>query len=323
MRRREFLIAGLSAAACPRGSHAQQPPVIGWLHGGSQEAYADTAALFRQALSEAGYVEGKNITIEYRWANAQYDLLPALAADLVHRNVTLLVAITPVAALAAKHATTSIPIVFSVGSDPIRDKIVDSLSHPSKNITGATIFSNLLSTKRFELLHRLVPDAKRFSLLLNPKNANAEFEINEAQEAASNLGLQLIFLKATNEGEIDKAFSNLTQEDAEAVIVAADTLFTDQRRQIAELALRNSIPTSFIFRIQAEAGGLMSYGANVADQYRVMGNYVGRILNGEKPADLPVQQPTKFELVLNLKTAKAIGIEVPNSIQLLADEVIE
>ena len=323
MRRREFVIGGLTAAAYPHGSHAQQPPVIGFLHGGSQEAYADTVTLFRQALSETGYIEGKNITIDYRWANAQYDLLPGLAADLVHRNVALLVAITPVAALAAKRATTSIPIVFGIGSDPIRDKIVDSLSRPNGNITGETIFSNLLSAKRFELLHRLVPDAKLFSALLNPKNANAEFERNEAQKAASNLGLQLIFLNATSEDEIDKAFSNLTQEHAEALIVAADTLFTDQRKQIAELALRNLIPTSFIFRAQAAAGGLMSYGASLDEAYRVLGNYVGRILKGERPANLPIQQPTKFEFVLNLKTARALRIEVPSSVQLLADEVIE
>jgi putative tryptophan/tyrosine transport system substrate-binding protein len=220
MRRRDFITKlGGAVAVWPLSARAQQSamPVVGFLHGGSQEGYASTLTMFRQRLSETGYIEGKNVRIDYRWANAQYDLLPPLAADLVRRNVAVLVAVTPVAALAAKHATTSIPIVFGIGSDPIRDKLVDSLNRPNGNITGATVFSNFVSAKRFELLHQLVPNAKMFAVLLNPRNANAEFERSQVQKAADSLGLQLTFLNATTKDEIDRVFSNLSHNHADAL----------------------------------------------------------------------------------------------------------
>ena len=247
----------------------------------------------------------KNVIIEYRWANAQYDQLPALAADLVRHQVIVIAADTPVAAIAAKQATTSIPIVFGLGSDPVRDGLVASLSRPGGNITGATFFSNLLSAKRLDLFHRLVPNAAVIAVLLNPKNANVELERTQTEEAARALGLQLVLLQATNEREIDEAVASLIQQSAAALLVSGDVLFYGRRAQIAELALRDKIPTSCPFRDQAAAGCLMSYGANPSETQRQAGSYVGRILKGEKPADLPVQQPTKFELVINLKTRSA------------------
>jgi putative tryptophan/tyrosine transport system substrate-binding protein len=324
MKRREFITLLGGAVAWPFAVHAQQVmPVIGFLHGGEKESFGHLVAAFRQGLSESGYNEGKDVAIESRWANSQYDLLPGFAADLVRREVAVLVAGTPIAALAAKQATRTIPVVFILGSDPVKDGLVSSLSRPGGNITGATFFSNLLSAKRIELLHQLVPNAKVLAVLLNPRNANADWETNEAQKAASTLGLQLVFLEATTESDIDKSFANLKQQHADALLITSDALFTSRREQIAELAARYSIPTSYASREQATVGALMSYGANVGNTYRVGGNYVGRILNGEKPADLPVQQPTKFDLVINMRTAKALGLTVPNSVQLLADEVIE
>ncbi len=274
-------------------------------------------------MKETGFTEGQNLAVQYRWANGQYDRLPELAADLVRRQVAVLAVSTPVAALAAKQATTSIPIVFALGSDPVKDKLVTSLNRPGGNITGATFFSNLLASKRFELLKELVPNAKVIAMLLNPKNTNAEFEITEAQKAASALGLQIILLKATTEGDIENTFANLPQQHVDALLIAGDALFLNQRKQIAELAGRNGVPTSFPNRDQAVAGGLMSYGASITDTWRQVGNYVGRILKGENPADLPVQQPTKFELVVNLTTAKALGLKIPQTLLVTADEVIE
>jgi ABC-type uncharacterized transport system substrate-binding protein len=326
MRRREFItLVGSAVAAWPFTARAQQSvmPVIGFLAGGLERTGLPIITAYKQGLADMGYVEGKNLKIEYRWANAQYDQLPALAADLVRRQVTVIAADTPVAAIAAKQATTSIPIVFGLGSDPVRNGLVASLSRPGGNITGATFFSNLLSAKRLDLFHRLVPNAAVIAVLLNPKNANVELERSQTEEAARTLGLQLVWLRATNEHEIDEAEENLIQQRAAALIVSGDVLFYGQRAQIAEFALRYKIPTSCPFRDQAVAGCLMSYGANPSETQRQAGNYVGRILKGEKPADLPVQQPTKFELTINLKTATALAIEVPDSVELLADEVIE
>jgi putative ABC transport system substrate-binding protein len=325
MRRREFFILAGGAAVWPLTARAQQPamPVIGFLEGGSQEAYGHIVPAFKQGLSEAGYIEGKNVTIEYRWGNAQYGQLPALVADLVRHQPAVIAAGTAVAAIAAKQAITSIPIVFVVGSDPVRDGLVASLNRPGGNITGVTVFANLLSAKRFELLHQLVPNAKVYAVLVNPRNANAASETNEAQKAADILGLQLVFLKASTEDDIDKAFASLTQQPADALLVSGDVLFTAQRDQIAELALHHLLPTSVVYREQAAAGALMSYSASLDDTFRVAGNYVGRILKGEKPADLPVQQASKFEFVINLKTAKALGLTVPQALLATADEVIE
>jgi putative ABC transport system substrate-binding protein len=324
--RRQF-IAGLSGAmlAWPPAARAQQPgmPVVGYLHGASLEGQIPHTAAFRQGLGETGYVEGRNVAVEYHWANGQYDQLPALAADLVHRQVAVITTGTPVATLAAKKTTTSIPIVFILGSDPVRDGLVSSLNRPGGNITGATFFTNLLDAKRLELLRQLVPTANVIAVLLNPKNASVELEKSDLQEAARSLGLQLVFRQASNEREIDESFTNPDQQRADALLVSGDVFFNDRREQIAVLAARHALPTSCANREEAVAGGLMSYGANLNDTYRQAGHYVGRILKGEKPADLPVQQPTKFEFVINMKTAKTLGLTVPNSMQLIADEVIE
>jgi putative tryptophan/tyrosine transport system substrate-binding protein len=322
MRRRDFImLLGGAAAAWPLAAHAQQPalPIVGFLSGGSSDSRLMAAIV--QGLAESGYFEGKNVTIEYRWANGQYDRLPAMAADLVRRQVAVIATTTPVAALAAKQATTSIPIVFALGSDPVKDGLVASLNRPGGNVTGATFFGNLLAAKRTELLHQLVADAKVFAVLLNPKNANVELEESDTQQALRALGLQLISVQASTDDEIDKSISDL--QGATALLVSGDVRFYDRSKQIAELAVRHSIATCFPYREQAVAGGLMIYGADITDTFRQAGNYVGRILKGEKPADLPVQQSTKFELVINLKTAKALGLTIPPTVLARADEVIE
>src|SRR5262245_36818131 len=328
MRRRDFITAlgGMAAASWPLPVRAQQPgagPVVGFVHGGSQQGLEDEIVAFRQGLRETGYVPGKNVTVEYRWAEGHYDRLPELAASLVRRQVAVIATVTPVAALATKEATKSIPIVFALGSDPVKDGLVASLNRPGGNITGATFFNNLLVAKRMELLHQLVPNAKIVGVLLNPRNANVELETNDSQTEARALGLELVLLRATDEPGIDKAFASLVEQRAAVLLVSGDVLFTTRREQIADLALRYAVPTSVTGRGQVLAGGLMSYGANRTDTFRQTGNYVGRILKGEKPSDLPVQQPTKFEFVINMKTAKALGLTVPNSMQMLADEVIE
>ena len=323
MRRRAFItLLGGAAAAWPLAARAQQQPampVIGLLSGTDRDA-RQLAAIWR-GLNEAGYVEGRNVAIEYRWAEGQYDRLPALVADLVRRQVTAIATVTPVAALAAKQATTSIPIVFALGSDPVKDGLVASLNRPGGNVTGATFFGNLLAAKRTELLHQLVADTKVFAVLLNPKNANVELEKNDTQQAVRALGLHLVLVQASTDDEIDKSFADL--QGATALLVSGDARFYDRRRQIAELAVRHAIATCLPYREQAVAGGLMSYGADITDTFRQAGNYVGRILQGEKPADLPVQQPTKFEFVINLQTARLLGLEIPPTLLACADEVIE
>jgi len=324
MRRREFFtLLGGAAAAWPLTARAQQTtmPVIGVLHGASEEAIP--LAAFLQGLSQTGYVGGGNVAIEYRWATGQYDRLPAMAAELVARQVSVIAVFTSVAAVAAKKATASIPIVFNIGSDPIKDGLVGSLNHPGGNITGATFFANLLVAKRTQLLHEVVPNAKVFGMLANSGNPNAELEISEAQKAAAALGVRLVIAEVGSETQIDNAIANLAQQHADALLVVADASFQVHHEQIAKSAIKHALPTCFTLRTDATAGALMSYGASNSDSVRQVGNYVGRILRGEKPGDLPVQQPTRFEFVINMKTAKALGLTVPTSMQLLADEVIE
>ena len=323
MRRRDFIALLGGAAAWPLTAQAQQTaiPVVGVLHGASEEAMP--LAAFLQGLSQTGYVGGKNVEIEYRWANGQYDRLPAMAAELVARQVSVIATFTTVAAVAAKKATASIPIVFNIGSDPIKDGLVGSLNHPGGNITGATFFGNLLVLKRAQLLHELVPNAKLFGMLVNSGNPNAEFEINEAQNAAAALGVRLVLAEVGTEKQIDNAIANLAQQHADALLVASDASLQVHDEHIAKLAIEHALPTCFSLRTDATAGALMTYGASNTESVRQVGNYVGRILRGEKPGDLPVQQPSKFEFVINMTTAKALGLSVPTSMQLLADEVIE
>jgi putative tryptophan/tyrosine transport system substrate-binding protein len=326
MRRREF-IGGLgSAAAWPLAARAQQPalPVIGFVDSGSAEASAGYVAAFRKGLGETGYVEGQNVTVEYHWLEGQYDRLPALMADLVRRRVAVIA--TPAsfpASIAAKAATATIPIVFGVADDPVKLGLVASLARPGGNATGINSFSTEVVAKRLALLHELVPKAVRFAVLLNPGNANAEPNLRDVQEAAQIIGLQIHVLNASTSGEIDAAFATLARERPDALFVAPDSFFTSRRVQIATLAARDRIAAAYANRDLVEVGGLMSYGTNPADRFRETGVYTGKILNGAKPADLPVLQPTKFEFVINLGTARALGLTIPETLLATADEVIQ
>jgi putative ABC transport system substrate-binding protein len=328
MRRREFItLVGGSAAAWPFAARAQQQPampVIGFLHAGSPEPNVKLVAAFRKGLGETGYVEGQNLAIEFHWAAGQDARLPEMAADLVHRQVAVIVtpASTP-AALAAKAATTTIPIVFSTGGDPVALGLVASLNRPGGNATGITFMTVELTAKRFGLLRELVPGATRFFALANPNYALAESINKDLQAARATLGLEVEILHAGTDREIDAAFATLVQKRADALLIAADPFFTNRRAQIVTLATRHALPTVYAIREFAESGGLLSYGPSFTDNYQQAGIYTGRILKGERPADLPVMQPTKFELVINLTTARALGITVPNTLLALADEVIE
>jgi len=327
MRRRDFMAGLGSAAAWPLAARAQQPalPAVGLIQGGSADASPRNVAAFRKGLNETGYVEGQNVTVEYHWLEGRFDRLPALAADLAQRRVAVIA--TPAgiaAALAAKAATATIPIVFSVGEDPVRLGLVASLARPGGNATGINFFTQEVVAKRLRLLHDLVPKAVRIAVLVNPANAPAtEATLREVREAAPALGLQIQILNATTIGEIDAAFATLARERPDALFVPPDAFFTSRPVQFATLTAVHKIPATYSSRDNVAVGGLMSYGTDYADTYRQVGVYTGRILKGAKPSDLPVVQSTKFELVLNLQTARALGVEVPPSLLAIADEVIE
>ena len=324
MRRREFITL-LGAAAWPLAARAQQAKVatIGLLGTGSAAAQSQWTAAFVQRMRDLGWVDGRNLTIEYRWAEGHYERLPALIADLVQHKVSVIAATGTNAAVAAKRATTTIPIVFEMGSDPVELGLVASLSQPGSNVTGVTNFTVDLGSKQLGLLRELVPGTTAIAALMNPNFAGAEKELGDVEAAARILGLQLIVLRAGTEREIETAFATIAQQGVHALLVGIDPFLTAQCNQIVALAARHAIPAVYPLRDFAVAGGLMSYGTDFADAYRQGGIYTGRILRGEKPADLPVQRSTKFEFVINFKTAKTLGIEVPNSMQLLATEVIE
>jgi putative tryptophan/tyrosine transport system substrate-binding protein len=327
MKRREFitLLSG-AAAAWPPAARAQQSamPVVGFLGAPSAAPYARYIAAVHQGLKEVGYIERQNVAMEYRWADSQYDRLPILAADLISRRVAVIVPIGGApAVLAAKAATSSIPIVFNVGADPIQLGLVSNFNRPSGNITGVAMMTLEMETKRLELLHELAPASAPIAILLNPSNAQAQSQEREIQRAAGVIGRQVLVLNAGTEQEIEKAFAALVRERAGALLVGADTFFVSQAVLFVVLTARHAIPTIYPFRSYVDAGGLMSYGTSLLDAYRLTGVYTGRVLKGEKPADLPIVQPTKFELALNLKTARAVGISIPPTVLARADEVIE
>jgi putative ABC transport system substrate-binding protein len=326
MRRRNFMTVLTGAAAYPLLAGAQQKamPVIGFLGLAPPGPFAQVVAVFRQGLSETGYTEGQNVAVEYRWAEDHYDRLPALAADLVARQVDVIVtqgSVPP--ALAAKSATTTIPIVFVTGADPVAAGLVASLARPGGNLTGFTLIHAELMQKRFELLSKLVPQTTLIALLVKPDNPETEKMIRDSQEAAHAKGMQIEILKASDQGEIDSAFASLAQVKAGALLVGTDPFFFSAREQLVALAARHAVPAIYDARETVYAGGLISYGNSGTDIWRGVGIYAGKILKGAKPADLPVQQPTKFELVINLKTAKALGLTVPLTLLGLADEVVE
>jgi putative ABC transport system substrate-binding protein len=324
MKRRQFLtLLGGAAVVSPIAARAQQPamPVIGYLDASSP---AEGIVALQRGLSEIGYVEGRNVAIEYRWANGQYDRLPALAAELVRYQVSVIAACTTSApGLAAKAATSAIPIVFQTGGDPVRDGLVTSMNRPGGNVTGVSRLSVTLAPKRLELLRELSPRASVIGFLVNPTNPRSELVVQQMEEPARALGLKVHVLKASTEGELDSVFASSVQLGIGALLIAQEPSYLRWRGQITALAARYTIPAAYGQREYAAAGGLMSYDASVSDSFRQVGVYVGRILKGEKPADLPVMQPTKFELVINLKTAKALGLDVPDRLLVAADEVIE
>ena len=325
MRRREVLtLLGGAAAAWPFAARAQQMPVIGLLHSASPEAFAPFLAALREGLSEAGFIDGQNVRIDLRWAEGQYDRLPAMAKELVGQQVALIIAgggDRP--ALAAKAATTTIPVVFIGSDDPVGFGLVASLNKPGGNVTGVSLFTSELEVKRFALLRELAPAIPRIAMLVNPNNPTAEPNIRDVQAAAHAVDQQIDFLRAGSERDIDSAFRTMVRQRTDALLVAHDPFLFARREQLVALAAYNAIPAIYEFREFVLAGGLMSYGSKLTDNYRLAGGYAGKILKGAKPADLPVQQPTKLILTINLKTAKSLGLEIPAKLLALADEVIE
>jgi putative tryptophan/tyrosine transport system substrate-binding protein len=324
MKRREFItLVGGAAAAWPLAARAQQATMalVGLLSGAQRDDREISAV--RQGLKDAGYIEGRNLAIKYRSADGRFDRLPALAADLVADPVAAIIALAPPAAVAAKAATATIPIIFTTGTDPVDLGLVSSFNRPGGNVTGVNFLVTALAAKRLELLHELLPSAMVVGFLTNPTNPASESETRDLQAAARALGIKLPVLNASSENDIDATFSSFVQQRVNAVFVGADAFFTSRRDQLVGLAARHAMPAVYHLRDLAVAGGLMSYGGSLSDAYRLAGNYAGRILKGEKPADLPVQQPTRLEMVINLKTAKALGLEVPPTLLARADEVIE
>jgi putative tryptophan/tyrosine transport system substrate-binding protein len=326
MRRREFIgLVGSAAVSAPFVAHAQQAalPIIGILHPGSPETSAEFITGFRTGLSEMGFAEGQNVTLDYRWAYTRFDRLPELAADLINRRVKMLAVSGPLAAQAAKEKTTTIPIIFALGADPIELGLVASLNRPGGNVTGITSLNTELVPKRLGLLRELIPTATRFAMLVNPDSPNAARQATEVRTAASASGREIEILAARTAGDIDAAFTNLVQNQANALVVGADPLFIDRRVHLISLTMRNAVPAIYPSRQFPDIGGLMSYGTSATGLNRELGVYAGRILKGDKPSDLPVMQATKFELVVNSYTAKLLGIMLPHSLLAQADEVIE
>ena len=323
--RREFMSLLAGAAAWPLAARAQQPamPVMGYLNSRSRDTDTPFLAAFHRGLNETGYVEGQNVAIEYRWADGQYDRLPVLATDLVRRRVTVMAATSTPAALAAKAATSAIPIVFTTAADPIAVGRVDSLSRPSGNVTGVNSYLSDLGAKRLELLRQLVPNDAVIGMLVNPNYPDAESQAKDVKEAARTLGQQVHVVNADSEGDLNRAFATFIELKADALLVSLDSFFLSRREQLVALAARHKIPVMYFARDFVLAGGLMSYGSDLADSYRQAGVYTGRILKGAKPVDLPVLQPTKFELSINTTTAKSLGLSIPDRLLALADEVIE
>ncbi len=325
MRRREFIaLLGGATATWPLVARTQQAtPTIGYLKPGSSDSNPAYLAAFRQGLAENGYVEGQNIKIEYRWSEDQTDRLPALATDLVDHKVAVIFAVANSAAYAAKRATSTIPIVFFTGGDPVQMGLVASLNRPGGNATGVTMFLNELVTKRLELLREMVPKVSLIAFMLNPTNPRAKINLSDLRDAALGVGQKILALEVSKEGDIDTAFATLVQDGAGALLVDGDILFNNQSGRLNQLAARHRLPISYQVRESVTAGGLMSYGPSLPDMFRKAAVYVSRLLKGEKPADLPVERPTKFDLVINLKTAKTLGITIPPSLLAVADEVIE
>jgi len=325
LRRRQFITLLGGAAAWPLAARAQQPPipVIGFLGSGSEDAYRKFVSAFRQGLNESGHVESQSVKIEYRWADGQYDRMPGLAAELAQLQVTAIIVGSLPAALAAKAATSKIPIVFVSGDDPVKFGLVTSLNRPGGNVTGISFLSPDLEAKRIQLLRDLVPNANHFAVLINPTFPGAEVRTKSTRDAAAALGLQLDVINSSNEAELEKVFKDLAEQRNSALLVSSDPFFNSRRDWIAALAMRHEVAAIYFSRDFALAGGLISYGASISDAFYQAGIYAGRIVKGEKPSDLPVLQPTKFELVINIKTARALGLAVPDRLLALADEVIE